>query len=372
MVEVGSAVADLLVAAGVQRFYCVPGESFLPILDGVQRHPGLRLVSTRHESGAAFMAEADAKMTGHPAVAAGTRAVGAANLAIGVHTAFQDSTPMLVLLGQVETEFLGREAFQEVDLPDFYRPITKWSVTAGRTEQIPELIAEALRIARTGRPGPVMVALPADLLTGEISPDAQAISLRRVRALPASPRAGSEAVAEVAKRLAAASNPVIIAGAGAAHGRARLIDVAERFRVGVYTAFRRQDAFPNDHDLYLGPLGLGLDGPRLAALRQADLVLVVGSRLSEITTQGYTLPLPTTEVIQVDVDAAVIGAGRPVSLGIVGGARDFLGRLAAAAPETTPQRDWTGAHEVYLRSTEVAASRSAGWRRPGPGHRGHD
>ena len=139
----------------------------------------------------------------------------------------------------------------------------------------------------------------------------------------------------MAKRLATATNPVIIAGAGAAHGRARLIDVAERFRVGVYTAFRRQDAFPNDHELYLGPLGLGLDRPRLAALRQADLVLVVGSRLSEITTQGYTLPLPTTEVIQVDVDAAVIGAGRAVSLGIVGGARDFLGRLAAAAPETT-------------------------------------
>src|ERR687894_2558876 len=165
----GDAAVEVLARAGVKRFYGVPGESFLEVLDAVEQHPQLSLISTRHESGAAFMAEADAKLTGMPAVAMATRGVGASNLAIGVHTAKQDSTPMLVLLGHVETDFLGREAFQEVDLGAFYAPITKWSATVHRADRLAEFIARALRIATSGRPGPVMLALPADLL-GEMVP----------------------------------------------------------------------------------------------------------------------------------------------------------------------------------------------------------
>nr|WP_207957128.1 thiamine pyrophosphate-binding protein [Rubrobacter tropicus] len=150
----GHVAVETLARAGVRRFYTVPGESFLEVLDAAERHPQTKLISTRHESGASFMAEADAKLTGVPAVAMATRGVGASNLAIGVHTAMQDSTPMVVLLGQVETDFLDREAFQEVDLPAFYAPITKWSTTVHRADRLPELVARGLRIATSGRPGP--------------------------------------------------------------------------------------------------------------------------------------------------------------------------------------------------------------------------
>src|SRR4028119_2379498 len=168
--KAGHVAVDVLARAGVRRFYAVPGESFLEILDAAERHPETSLISTRHESGASFMAEADAKVTGRPAVAMATRGVGASNLAIGVHTARQDSTPMLALLGQVETDFLGREAFQEVDLAAFYAPITQWSATVHRADRLAEMVARALRIATSGRPGPVMLALPADVL-GEMVPD---------------------------------------------------------------------------------------------------------------------------------------------------------------------------------------------------------
>src|SRR3712207_8491148 len=160
----GSVAVEALAGAGVRRFYTVPGESFLEILDAAEQPPGVPLFSTRHESGAAFMAEADARLTGVPAVAMATRGVGASNLAIGVHTARQDSTPMVVLLGHVETTFLGREAFQEVDLAAFYAPIAKWTATVHRADRLAEFVERGLRIATTGRPGPVMLALPADLL----------------------------------------------------------------------------------------------------------------------------------------------------------------------------------------------------------------
>jgi acetolactate synthase-1/2/3 large subunit len=166
--KAGDAVVEVLARAGVQRVYTVPGESFLEILDAVEQHPKVSLVSARHESGAAFMAEADAKLCGVPAVAMATRGVGASNLAIGVHTARQDSTPMLILLGQVETSSLGREAFQEIDLSAFYAPITKWAATVPRADRLPEFVARGFRIATSGRPGPVMLAVPSDLLSEEI------------------------------------------------------------------------------------------------------------------------------------------------------------------------------------------------------------
>ena len=170
----GYIAAEVMARAGVRRLYTVPGESFLEILDAAEEHPDLSLISTRHESGAAFMAEAEGKLTGRPAVAMATRGVGASNLAIGVHTARQDSTPMLVLLGQVETDFLGREAFQEVDLGAFYAPITKWAATVHRPDRLAEFVATGLRIATSGRPGPVMLALPADVLGEAVHDDPEA------------------------------------------------------------------------------------------------------------------------------------------------------------------------------------------------------
>src|ERR687893_516449 len=349
----GSVAVEGLAEAGVRRFYTVPGESFLEVLDAVEQHPEVSLVSTRHESGAAFMAEADARLTGVPAVAMATRGVGASNLAIGVHTARQDSTPVLVLLGQVETDFLGREAFQEVDLTAFYAPITKWSATVHRADRVAEFVERGLRIATSGRPGPVMLALPADIL-GEDAPEYSVTGVPR----PPRPVPGPEEIRYVATRLTEARRPVVIAGAG--HARDELIAFAEAFNVGVYAAFRRQDVFPNEHPLYLGHLTLGTPPETLGALEAADLVLVVGSRLDEITTQSYALPRPDQPVVRVDTDPTELAATVSAELRILADAGAALSALVEHAPSQKPPRDWTGAHRAYLDSSTVPASRSGG------------
>ena len=356
------AIIEILAAAGIGRLYTVPGESFLGILDAADADPRFSVISCRHESGAAFMAEAEAKLTGVPAVAAGTRGVGAANLAIGVHTAMQDATPMIVLLGQVETGFLGKEAFQEVDLLAFYGPITKWAATIEHASRAPDLVAQAVRRATTGRPGPVMLALPADMLGQEVDPEAVAAAVRAVQSRRAPSVPEASAVAAVADALRAARQPVLIAGAGCRDARAELIECAERWNVGVYAAFRRQDVFPNDDPHYLGHLGLGTPPACLDALRRADLVLVVGARLDEITTQGFTLPAPGTQIIHADIDPSVPGAAMPADLALTADARPLLRQLcdAAGAPNEAgpyqagpdepgrPGRSWERAHGAYL------------------------
>ncbi len=351
--KAGHVAVDVLARAGVRRFYTVPGESFLEILDAAERHPETSLVSTRHESGASFMAEAEAKVIGTPAVAMATRGVGASNLAIGVHTAMQDSTPMVVLLGQVETDYLDREAFQEVDLPAFYGPITKWATTVHRADRLPELVARAVRVATSGRPGPVMLALPADILGEEIEERGSRLSTGRPRSVP-----HPEDVEDVARRLAGARRPVLIAGGGARHARDALVRFAEAFGCGVYAAFRRQDVFPNEHPLYLGHLTLAARPEVLEPLGEADLVIVVGSRLGEVTTQTYGLPRGDQAVVQVDTDPDEVGATVPVERGIVSDARAALEAFTRRAPAKAIERDWTAAHEAYLRFSEVPGGRS--------------
>ncbi len=344
MVDAGAAAVQVLLDAGVERFYTVPGESFLEVLDAVEQSSTGQLISTRHESGASFMADADAKLTGVPAVCMATRGVGAANLSIGVHTAFQDSTPMVVLLGQAESTILGREAFQEVDLPAFYGPITKWATTATRSDRIPELVARGLRIATSGRPGPVMIALPADLLTPDIG-DVPMPAYERL-----SPQPGPDEVQALARALAEARRPVVIAGGGAQGDQEALIRFVEQFQVGIYSSYRRQDVFPNEHPNYLGHLGINAPAETLTALDEADLVVVLGSRLSEITTQTYTYPGPGSRVIQVDTDPEVIGFVVPVELGIVSTVPNLLHALAASATRAT-ERDWSAGHNAYLEAS---------------------
>ncbi|QBI18426.1 thiamine pyrophosphate-binding protein [Egibacter rhizosphaerae] len=353
MSGVAEAIVEQLVGVGVRRAYTVPGESFLPLLDAFDRHPSTMLVSTRHESGAAFMAEADAKLTGVPAVAMATRGVGASNLSIGVHTARQDSTPMIVLLGQVETAHLTREAFQEVDLPAYYAEITKWAATATSAERLPELVDRAWHAATSGRPGPAMLALPADVLEGDAPEDdgwRPSVARHATAAL-----AGPEAE-ELAARLSEAAAPVIIAGGGAQGAREQLVAAAEALGAGVYASFRRQDVFPNDHPLYLGHLTLGTPPTILEALREADAVLIAGARMSEITTQAYTLPRPDAWIAQIDADPEMVGAVVPVDLGVVGGAREVLGQLAAtAAQQPAPTRDWREAHTAFEEASRPTA-----------------
>ncbi|HJQ72705.1 MAG TPA: thiamine pyrophosphate-dependent enzyme, partial [Actinomycetota bacterium] len=349
-VTVSERIVAQLAAAGVRRAYTVPGESFLPLLDACDRHPDIALISTRHESGAAFMAEADAKVTGRPALAMATRGVGAANLSIGVHTAYQDSTPMVVILGQVESAFLGREAFQEVDLPSFYREITKWAVTAPSSERLPELVGRAIHVATSGRPGPVMVAVPADLFEGDAGPEQSHLPgvVDRGRAAPSGRT--SERIAEV---LRDADAPVMIVGGGGRDARDALVTAAERFGLGVYASFRRQDVFPNDHPNYCGPLVLTTPPETLRALEEADVVFVVGCRLSEITTQGYRLPRADQRVIQIDVEPNSVGAVVPVELGLVADVREALAAILHHAPDPPADRDWTAAHGAFLAASTL-------------------
>ncbi len=349
---VGSGVVDILAAAGVRRFYTVPGESFLEILDAVERHPDLRLVSTRHEGGASFMAEADAKLSGVPAVAMATRGVGAANLAIGVHTAYQDSTPMIVLLGQVESGFLHREAFQEVDLTAFYAPITKWSVTASRADRIPELITRAIHIATSGRPGPVMIALPSDLLAEE-APEVH--SLPSIPSVRSNPIINQRDAQEISDRLVRARNPVIIVGGGARTAREAVVRLAETFSAGVYVGFRRQDAFPNDHPLFLGHLTVAPVGRTLEMLEAADVVLIIGCRMGEITSQGYKFPRPGTDVIQIDINPDSFGAVAHLAVGVVADASSSVKALIEAAPVDLPHRDWGHGHDAWNESACLPA-----------------
>ncbi|MBV2362512.1 thiamine pyrophosphate-dependent enzyme [Streptomonospora nanhaiensis] len=352
----------VLAAAGVRRCYTVPGESFLELADALERHADIQLVSTRHEGGAAFMAEAEAKLTGVPAVAAATRGPGAGNLAVGVHTARQDSTPMVVFLGQVTTDHLGREAFQEVDLAAFYTPITKWTTTVTRADRLAETTAQALRTATTGRPGPVAVVVPGDLFGRRVPPPAALPG-----AAPPAPPLGEDERDRLAAWLVGAERPVIVAGGGARSARDELVAVAERFNTGVYTSWRRQDVFPNHHPLYLGHLGLGCPAPVLAALESADAVLVVGSRLSEITSQSYRLPAAgpgaAATVAQIDIDPHQIGAATGVWLGAVADARRALAALVEV-PAVPPDRDYTAAHDAWVRAStpppEAAAHAGAG------------
>jgi acetolactate synthase I/II/III large subunit len=330
MTTVAAAVASLLAEAGARRCYTVPGESFLALIDEVAHHPGLQLVSVRHESGAAFMADADARLTGVPAVAMASRGPGSSNLAIGVHTAHQDSTPMVVLLGQVDSTLLGRESFQEVDLTAFYAPITKWAVTAERAEDIPGLVARGWEIATSGRPGPVAIALPSDFVDVELP--AGATVRAPAPAAPAPP--DPAAVEDLARRLSAARRPVAIAGEGARPARDELVRAAERYGIGVCTSFRRQDAFPVEHPQFLGHLGLAVPAETVDAVEGTDLLLVVGTRLDEVSTQRYRLPAPGCEVVHI---------GR---YGADGLDADPAAALAALADRSGPDRpvDWSAAH----------------------------
>ncbi|MGH9104098.1 MAG: thiamine pyrophosphate-dependent enzyme [Acidimicrobiales bacterium] len=356
MTSAGAAVVELLAASGVRRLYTVPGESYLGVLDAAAGHPAVTVVSTRHESGAAFMAEAEAKLTGRPAVALASRGPGAANLAIGVHTARHDSTPMVALLGQVPLGASGREAFQEVDLCALYAPLTKWSVRATRADRVPGIVADALRVAASGRPGPVAVELPADVLLEEIDPELWRSAVPRAGGADrcgSSP--GRQELGEMASLLRSARSPVAIVGAGGRRARSELVAFAEAWGVGVYAAFRRQDVFPNEHRLYLGHLTLGTPDSNLAALRGADLVLALGTRLSEVTTQGWRLPSPSQAAIQVDLDPRVLGAGAGLRLGVAAGVGATLAALLPEAPAEPPPRGHAAGHAAYMAASTPPA-----------------
>ena len=320
---------------GVRYAFGVPGESFLGLLDALSTSSSIELISTRHEGGAAFMADAAAKLTGQPAICMGTRGVGTANLAIGIHTAQQDSTPLIAMVGQVETPFRHREALQEVELDQFLGPITKWAVEPPSAANLPRITAEAYRVATSGRPGPVAIALRGDILD-EMVDDTLPPITTPPRAMPP-----GDAIAEAIVLLNGASKPLIIAGGGVLRDNATgpLVALAEILQIPVVTAFRRLDAFPTDHPLALGSLSFGTPAPVRARCIAADVVLAIGTRLSELTTLGYEVPAAGATLIQVDIDPQVIGASFPARVAIAAGAAVTIDAfLAQVDGNITPDR----------------------------------
>ena len=333
MATVGELLADSLIAHGVRQYFTVPGESFLSLLAGLGRKgsaSGIQLVTTRHEGGAGFMAEAHGQLTGLPAALLVTRAVGASNAAIAIHTARQNSTPMLIVVGQVPTKWHGREAFQETDLVQTIGGLAKWATELTVDADVGQLVEQLYAAATTGRPGPVLLSAPQDLLAGRGQPS----SPTAVQPGPArgpTPSAGvpHERVAEALHRLSAASKPAIIAGAGVVRTGSvdRLVRLAEALEVPVYAAWRRPDAFPNDHRLYAGMSGVWASRGVREGLASSDAILAIGTRLSQMTSLGYTVPSPSALLIHVDNDPSY---QHPRTMRFPVGARHFLDAVSAS------------------------------------------
>lgn len=295
---VATLIADALHAAGVKFAFTVPGESFLGLLEALES-AGVRVIATRHEGAAAFMAEAYGQLTGRPAACLGTRAVGAANLAIGIHTARADSTPLFGLVGQVERAVRGREAFQEADLAVTIGGLAKWSAEITRSADAPGVMGEAIARALGGRPGPVLLSLPEDLLD-ERAPVGAAVPGPH----PVASRLDPEVIRSVIQLLACAERPVILAGAGVLRARVSkdLVRFAELLHVPVIASWRRGDVVPNDHPLYLGMAGYGSPRTVRERLASADALLVLGSRLNEVTSFGYDVPRHDLRWAHVDLE----------------------------------------------------------------------
>ena len=303
----GRILADALAGHGVRTAFGVPGESFLPVLDGLHDlKDRLRFIICRQEGGASYMADAHAKLTGEPGVLFVTRGPGATNGSVGVHTAFQDSTPMLVFVGQVGNDFVEREAFQEIDYRRMYGPLTKWAAQIDRAERIPEYVSHAFHTATSGRPGPVLLALPEDMLFSE----AAVADAPHYRTPAPAPSASD--MAELAKLLSGAARPLVILGGGGWNPKA-----LESFRVWAEAAslpvacsFRCQDFYDNRRPNYVGDVGIGIN-PKLAQrVKDADVLLVIGARLGEMTTSGYTLleiPAPRQKLVHVHAGAEELG-----------------------------------------------------------------
>jgi len=326
-----------LVAHGVDRAFCVPGESYLPVLDALRDEPRVHLVTCRHESGAGYMAVADAKLTGRPGICFVSRGPGATNASIAVHTSEQDAVPLVLFIGQVPRDALGRGAFQEIDYARMFGGIAKLVTTVIDPNEMSASIARAFAIAAAGTPGPVVVVLPEDVLAEPavaeiVSPQANSI---------AAPDAAT--VERIAALVRAAEQPILIAGGALASpaGRAALKSAAEALALPVVPSFKRQDVFPNLHPNFGGYLGFKIPQPQVDRLQEADLVLAVGTRLGDATTQGFVFPRapkPKQTLIHVHSDIAVLERTYDADIKLACDPTAFLAALARRAINPTPAR----------------------------------
>ncbi|WP_250532630.1 thiamine pyrophosphate-binding protein [Caballeronia sp. AZ10_KS36] len=351
-------VVDALAHHGVERVFCVPGESFLAVLDSLHDETAqIQTIVCRHEAGAANMAEAVGKLTGRPGVAIVTRGPGATHASIGVHTAYQDSTPMILLIGQCARDHMDREAFQEIDYRRMFGQMAKWVAQIDDPRRVPEYMSHAFHVATAGRPGPVVLALPEDMLTEACEAVPPAPHYQRVAASPAP--AQMERLRDL---LGNAKKPFVIAG-GSGWTEAATQDFArfiERWQLPAGCAFRFQDTLNNEHPNYAGDVGLGINPALAARVRDADVLFVLGPRMGESTTGGYTLlDIPKTKqtLIHVHQGAEELGRVYSADLPIVSGMPEIASLLASLEPPA--EIAWAG-------SAEAAHAAYLEWRKPRP------
>jgi acetolactate synthase I/II/III large subunit len=356
--EGGRILVDQLVLNGVDTAFCVPGESFLPVLDALHDGP-VRLVVCRQEGGAAHMAAAHGRLTGRPGVCLVTRGPGATNASVGVHNAAQDSAPMLLLVGQVPRGLRRREAFQELDLPAVFGPMAKWAAEVDDAARLPELVARAITVSVSGRPGPVVLGLPEDVLADKVgTADARPATATQAHPSPA-------ALAELRELLAAAGRPLLLAGGPGwtAAAAADLRAVAESSRLPVAVSFRSQDLLDNRSPSYAGPLGNNADPALLARVQAADLVVAAGPRLDELTMAGYRLlepPRPRQRLVHVHQGVEQLGSLYQADLAIAAGMPAFAAAARALPPVADPAWSaWSqAAREDYLAWSRTPPSRA--------------
>ncbi|WGF86507.1 thiamine pyrophosphate-binding protein [Marinivivus vitaminiproducens] len=345
----GELIVEALKLHEAGHVFCVPGESYLAVLDALHDAPEIEVTVCRQEGGAAMMADAYGKLTGRPGVCMVTRGPGATNASAGVHIAYQDSTPLILLIGQVGRDHVEREAFQEIDYRRMYGQMAKWVAQIETADRIPEFMARAFTVATSGRPGPVVLALPEDMLRERVQ------AAPAARYVPVEPGPSAETVTRLTTMLAEARRPFLILGGEGwdANAVADVTRFAEAWRLPVGTAFRCQDRFANDHPLYAGDVGIGINPKLSQRIRDADLLLVIGARLGEMTTGGYTLidsPVPAQTLVHVHPDPEEIGRVYHASLPICASPRPFARALASTAPQGAVA--WAGAgdqaHADYL------------------------
>ena len=356
----GQILVDQLLIHGVQQLFCVPGESYLAVLDALH-DAHIAVTVCRQEGGAAMMAEAQGKLTGQPGICFVTRGPGATNAAAGIHIAHQDSTPLILFVGQVARGAMGREAFQELDYRAVFGTMAKWVVQIDDPARMPELVSRAFHVATSGRPGPVVVALPEDMLV-QAATVADALPYQVTETHP-----GAAQMAELQQRLQAAQQPVAIVGGSrwSAQAVQAFTAFAQAWSIPVYCSFRRQMLFPATHACYGGDLGLGVNPKLLARIKASDLVLVVGGRLSEVPSQGYELfdiPTPAQPLVHVHADADELGKLYRPAQAIHATPQAFAAALNAVRPQANvPLKAHTkAAHADYQAWSDPAPIRIPG------------
>lgn len=345
----------VLVANGVDRVFLVPGESYLGLLDALNDFPQLGVITCRHEAGAGFMACADGRLSGRPALVMVSRGPGATNAAIAVHTAQQDAIPLILVIGQVPAGNLRKEAFQEIDYQKMYAPMAKWVFEATDPARLAEMAFKAVRVATSGTPGPVVLVVPEDIQQQPV-PLRQWTARTHVSTMPT-----ADVIDEVRALIDGAQRPLIIAGGVFERlgGREALLAFAEAVQIPVAVSFRRHDVFPNDHPLFAGDLGLSNPEFQLDAFHSSDLILALGTRIGDITSQGYTfprLPDPAQAVVHCYPDAHPIGLHFVPRLGIV---CDTVALTVALTPAHGPAV--SESRRAWLEKLRALHARIARW-----------